>query len=194
MGQALINDLVIPEVKLVDLKGKLEGIDVLFVFGVGDGSLYRSLAPWLKKADGRYLVFIEDQEELFLKSKESLSKDPKVRVFYWKKGDEEIFQHTAWEFVLLNFGYSVLDPQHTEHAHEFFVQLEHYHRGVDLLASDCEDMGLKVLSNAIKNLQALPHSRLGQALEGKCNGVPAIICGAGPSLESCSPSAFHLKR
>ena len=50
MGQALVNDLIIPEVKLVDLKAKFDGIDVLLIFGVGDGSLYRSLSSsWLKK-------------------------------------------------------------------------------------------------------------------------------------------------
>ncbi len=185
---------MVPDVKLVDLKQKIEGSDVLLVFGVGDGAIYRSLSTWLKKEEGRYLVFIEESEEQFLKAKElPLSKDPKVRVLYRKKGDEKIFQQIAWEFVFLRFAYSVLDSQLKESAQEFFLQLEHYHRGVDLLASDCEDMGLKVLTNAIRNLSALPKSKIGQALEGKCAGLPAIVCGAGPSLNHALPLLSSLK-
>ncbi len=168
MGQTLAN---------VDL----EEIDALIAYGVGDGGLYRSLSSWLKKNENRFLIFIEEDEALFLKAKGwPLAKDPKVRLLFYKKGDVEIFQQIAWEFVFLRFGYS------SEQGEEFFAQLEHYHRGVDLLASDCEDMGVQVLSNALNNLAALPKSHLGQALEGKCAGIPAIVCGAGPSLNQAA--------
>ncbi len=194
MGQALTKDLLVPELKRVDLKARIDDADVVFVFGAGDGSAYRSLSSWLKKQEGRYLVFIEDQEELFLKAKGlPLAKDPKVRLFYFKKGDEEIFQQIAWEFVFLRFAYAIPEGFSQGTAQEFFHQMEHYHRGVDLLASDCEDMGLKVISNALKNLSALPKSKLGLSLEGKCAGMPAIVCGAGPSLESAVPLLAALK-
>jgi hypothetical protein len=194
VGQALTSDVRISDIKFIDLKSKIGDVQALFVFGVGDGVIYRTLTSWLKQNDQRYLVFIEEQEEVFLRAKESsLSKDPKVRLFYWKKGDEEIFQQISWEFVFLRFGYAVLESHNTEVAHEFFTRLEHYHRGVDLLASDCEDMGLKVLTNAIKNLEALSFSRQGQTTEARCAGMPAIVCGAGPSLNSAIPLLAQLK-
>lgn len=194
MGQALTKDLLVPEIKLADLKTKIDNVDVLLVFGVGDGALYRSLSSWLKKGEERFLIFLEEQEEIFLKAKElALSKDPNVRLYYWKEGEEDLFQQIAWEFVFLKFGYAVLEAGSNERAQHFFLQMEHYHRGVDLLASDCEDMGLKVLSNAIKNLSALPLSRLGHSLEGKCAGMPAIVCGAGPSLNNAIPLLASLK-
>lgn len=184
----------ISEVKLVDLKGKLEDFDVLCVFGVGNGALYRTLSPWLKKSDQRYLVFIEENEESFLNAKDTpLAEDPRVRLLYWKKGEEEIFQQIAWEFVFLRFGYAVLESSQAELAQHFFAQLEHYHRGVDLLASDCEDMGVKVLTNALANLQHFPRAKLGLALEGKCRGMTAIVCGAGPSLNQVVPVLATLK-
>jgi hypothetical protein len=188
VGQALISDLLIPNLKFIDLKSKIEDIDVLFVFGAPDGSLHRSLSTWLKKEDGRFLVFIEEQEELFLRTKDlPLKADPKVRLFYWKRGDEEIFQQIAWEFVFLRFGYVFPEPQLRQAAQDFFITLEHYHRGVDLLASDSEDMGVKVLKNAMKNLSVLPKVRLGSSLEGKCSQIPAIVCGAGPTLDLAAP-------
>lgn len=165
MGEALTVGLLVPEVNLSRPKEGLDNIDVLLIFGVGDGEIYRSYSSWLKKGDNRFLVFVEKQEDLFLRAKEMpLAKDPKVRIFYFKEGDEEIFQHIAWEFVFLRFGYGVQDPLLRDFAQEFFIQMEHYHRGVDLLASDCEDMGLKVLTNAMKNLSVLPRSRLGSSL------------------------------
>jgi hypothetical protein len=195
VGQALISDLLIPELKFIDLKAKkIEKIDVLFIFGVGDEILHRSLATWLKKEEGRFLIFIEEREEFFLNAKNfSLAKDPKVQIFYWQRGDEEIFQRIAWEFVFLRFGYALSELPFRQAAQEFFIQLEHYHRGVDLLASDSEDIGLKVLTNAMKNLAALPGSRLGSTLEGKCTGIPAIVCGAGPSLDQVAPLLAGMK-
>lgn len=188
MGQSLIKDLLVPEIKCVDLKADLRDVDVLVVFGGSQGATYRTLASWLKKEDSRFLIFIEEEEELVLQAQAlPLAKDPKVRLFYFKKGDEEIFQRIAWEFVFLRFAYAISDSSLKETAEEFFLLTEHYHRGVNLLASDCEDMGLRVLTNAMKNLSILPRSKLGSSLEGKCAGMPAIICGAGPSLNEAIP-------
>jgi len=181
-------------IPLVDLKSPMEGIDVLFIFGVDEGTSYRSLSSFLKKEETRFLVFITENEEALFKAKQcAFARDPKVRICYWKRGEEAIFQELAWEFVFLRFGYAALQPGEMEAAGYFFAHLEHYHRGVDLLASDCEDMGLKVLKNGVENLKVLPRSRLGQALEGKCKGIPAIICGAGPSLNQAIPYLNQLK-
>ena len=191
MGQSLTKDLLVP---VISPKAEMGDVDVLFVFGGCEESVYRSFTSWLKKGDTRFLIFIEEREELFLKAKEAaFAKDPKVRLFYYKRGDEEIFQRIAWEFVFLRFAYMEVSAPIREDAEEFFLQMEHYHRGVDLLASDSEDMGLKVLSNAMKNLSALPRSKLGASLEGKCRGMTAVICGAGPSLKEAMPLLESLK-
>lgn len=194
MSEALIAGLLVQELNLTRPREGLDDIDVLLIFGVCDGDIYRSYSSWLKKNDNRFLVFIETQEDLFLRAKEQpLAKDPKVRLFYFKNDGHEIFQHIAWEFVFLRFGYAVQDVFLREPAREFFLQMDHYHRGVDLLASDCEDMGLRVLSNVMKNLSFLPRSKLGSSLEGKCAGMTAIICGAGPSLDNAIPLLNELK-
>jgi hypothetical protein len=193
VGVSLTKDLCIPDVKWVDLRGTIRDVDVLFIYGVGSGSMYRLQSSWLKKDSGRFLVFIEESEELFLSAKQMpLANDPNVRLIA-PGSAREIYQQLAWEFVFLRFGYAVLDASHQERAQDFFVTLEHYHRGVDLLASDCEDRGLKVLGNALQNLSLLPQSKLGSALEGKCAGMPAIVCGAGPSLDATIPLLGELK-
>jgi hypothetical protein len=194
VGQALIENHLIPELKFIDLKSKIEGIDVLFIFGVDDESLQRSLSTWLKKEASRFLVFVEEQEELFLKAKNLwLKNDPQVRLFYWQRGDEGIFQQIAWEFVFLRFGYALPKPHKKQAAQEFFNAMEHFHLGVDLLASDSEDMGVKVLKNVLKNLSVLPKAYLGTSLEGKCARIPAIVCGAGPTLDQAAPVLAKMK-
>lgn len=194
MGHALVKDLWVPEPKLIDGKEGIDHADVLMIYGVGDGTNYRLLSSWLKKDQTRFLVFIEESEEVFLAAKQlPFAQDSQVRLFFFKKGEEEIFQQIAWEFVFLRFAYAVPQSHCKEAAQDFFQLMEHYHRGVDLLASDCEDMGLRVLTNAINNLSALPRARLGQSLEGKCAGMPAIVCGAGPSLNAAIPLLAELK-
>lgn len=170
---------------------KVDDVDVQLFFGVEDGSTYRSLSSWLRKKENRFLIFIEDQESAFLSAKQlPLAKDPKVRLLFFKEGDEEIFQQIAWEFVFLRFAYP---SAQTPEQEDFFYKMEHYRRGVDLLASDSEDRGLKVLKNVLQNLALLPQAKQGTSLAGKCAGMPAIICGAGPSLEEAIPLLESLK-
>lgn len=172
----------ISEVDLVDLKGSLEGIDVLIVYGVGNGALYHSLSSWLQKEEQHYLIFVEEEETAFYNAQQlPLAQDSKVRLFFAR--GEEIFSKISWEFVFLRFGYASSE----KNGLSFFSQLEEFHRRVDLLASDCQDMGVKVLSNAFSNLKHLPTSRLFHSLENRFAKIPVIVCGAGPSLNRAIP-------
>ncbi|MES2122628.1 MAG: 6-hydroxymethylpterin diphosphokinase MptE-like protein [Chlamydiota bacterium] len=157
----------------------LSDTDVLFVFG---SAAQGRLSKWLKENETRYLVFVEEEESLFLKAKENpFFSSQRVRLFYLS---EEIYSQLSWEFVLMRFGYCCEDPEREERASAFFARLEHFHRGVDLLASDSQDMGVKVLKNAYANLKHLPRSKLCDSLKNTCAGIPAILCGAGPSLDA----------
>ncbi|MCB1115514.1 MAG: DUF115 domain-containing protein [Chlamydiia bacterium] len=52
----------------------------------------------------------------------------------------------------------------------------------ELTVSHYRDFGKTFLNNCIKNSSL--SSKNGRALKGKFEGVPAVICGAGPSLET----------
>lgn len=54
----------------------------------------------------------------------------------------------------------------------------------ELLLADYADFGAKILSNAFANVRYLNKSLSGSALFGKFKNIPAIICGAGPSLQN----------
>jgi hypothetical protein len=74
-----------------------------------------------------------------------------------------------------------------------FSKVEYYHCGIDLIVSDLQDMGVTVLKNVMDNQKKILSSFLGQSLQGKCRQIPAIICGAGPSLNHEIPLLETLK-
>ncbi len=182
---------------LLDLKGDLSQIDLVCVYGIGDASVYRQLRSWLQKEEQRFILFIEDDEEHFLKMKDaSWTKDPKIRLFFYQEGYEEIFKEIAWEFLFLKFGFFAVAEyaeRKGEKMVEIFSKVEHYHRGIDLVASDFQDMGVAVLKNVMENQKRLASSLLGQSLQGACCQIPAVICGAGPSLDLQIPLLAALK-
>ncbi len=63
----------------------------------------------------------------------------------------------------------------------------------DLLIADYQDLGVQVLSNVFSNISKLKQSKKGEALFRKFKKIPAVICGAGPSLEKQIPLLKELK-
>lgn len=149
--------------------------DVLCVYGAV--ALYDSLRSWLDGGE-RTLVFIEEEEKTFLRAKQlPLSADPKVRLYYYQKGNSELLRQIAWEFLYLKIGYCGDEA--------FFRELATFQTAAFTLASDWSDRGEKVVRNLLRNAQYAALS--GLSLKDACKGMPAIVCGAGPSLNQAMP-------
>jgi len=188
VGQAL--DQSFPFLKKEQLHSQLEQLDAVCLFGSSDDSLL----SWVEQSKERALIFLEEDEHLFLKAKSgALSDHPQVRILYYSKENLELFKQIAWEFVFLRWGYFVLEGGCPERAQECFALLEQYHLRVDLLASEYQDRGLKVLSNVFSNLSLVRQSKRGSSLEGSCRGMTAVVCGAGPSLNKVAPLLSQLQ-
>ncbi len=178
---------------LTDLKGDISSVEVLIVYGIEDGAIYQSLQKWLREDPSRYLIFIEDNEERFLQMKEL--KDPKLRLYFYQEDNDTFFKEIAWEFVFLKFSYAVSQEyarEKVEKMNALFFQLHHYHEGVNLLASDSRDMGAAVFKNILQNQKHLAGSVLAESLRMRCKGIPAVICGAGGSLDHALDSIQSL--
>jgi hypothetical protein len=159
--------------------------DVLCIYSAA--SLYESLCPWLS-GEERTLVFIEEEEEMFLRAKQlPLAHDPKVRLFYHQKGSVELLRQIAWEFLYLKIGYFAS----SEEGKAFFQELSTFQTAAFTLASDWSDRGEKVVYNLLRN--AHYSSLSGLSLKDACKGMPAIICGAGPSLNQAIPLLTELR-
>ncbi|MCI5052386.1 MAG: DUF115 domain-containing protein [Simkaniaceae bacterium] len=80
---------------------------------------------------------------------------------------DQIYNEVAWKYLFCSYEVIGDDPKISE-----------YMDGVSLVASDKRDFGVQVYVNLRANMQSRVRN-----LRGKLWGVPAIVCGAGPSLD-----------
>ena len=171
----------------------LEGTQVLFVYGVGLGYYHEAAKEWLSRDVGHYLVFIEDDLAVLRRLFETergkcLLEDPQVQLHYFDDFDKDgaaMFEWLCWFFILLHFDVSALrlyEQINPQRLSELRLRLFHDSVRNGTLANEYMHFSRPFFHNFYINLAELPHSHHGNALFGKFKGVPAIICGAGPSL------------
>lgn len=159
--------------------------EVICVYGLPDPELYRDLKEWLNENQDSYVIFLEEDEHSLLHFP---IEHERIRVCYSE--NEAALKKLAWEFVFLKFEYldtpgnSLKNP---EKMKKLFAKLSFFQEGIHLVASDFKEKGIDRLHNYLHNAELMERAFLGQALFGKFRGVPALICGAGPSLEKEIP-------
>ncbi len=148
--------------------------EVVCLYGVEGLSTFQE---WLAEDPKRSLVCLEDDERLLAAF--AFVQNPQLR-FYLIAEETclEVFKQIAWEFIFSRFSYHV----HPSKKDDLLTQMKSMQVGVELLASDYRDLGTKILRNVRLNMPLLSQARKGQALKERFKGVPALICGAGPSL------------
>ena len=134
-----------------------------------DEARIEKLLPWVRAQKDRFIVVLETSS-LFLLKKVLF---PEVDVYVFNKENQrEVFEGIALKYIFLPFSYegdsSVLDV---------FIRIQ---TEVSYRVADCADQGVQAFRNIRHNLKT-DFCRADE-LFGKFKGVPAIICGAGPSL------------
>lgn len=145
----------------------------LLCYGL-NSSVYEKALPWLNANPKRRLVFVEEDRE-----KSLLSEDRRVKLFYIDSPlqMELIAREIAWQAVFLEP--AIIDAIGSEMFQPFKKCFEECHRAANLLLSDGAEWGVPLARNARKNLKK-PFKR---ALDLHFEKIPAVIVGAGPSLE-----------
>ncbi len=98
---------------------------------------------------------------------------------------EESAKELAWKNLWQPITFHLqegLNPEHKVSGEHFFTALAETKLGVDLVASEYCDLGIRALQNIWKNLLLLPKAHNLLSLKDSMRGVPVCICGAGPSL------------
>jgi hypothetical protein len=170
----------------------LDGINVLFVYGVAEGNYYKAAYEWVKKKDHR-LIFLEDDLYVIYKLLSTelggeLVHDKNVSLYYFDSVEDakETMLSLRWEFLTKKIEVSCLDfylkkkSEKYQHLRHRILNDQSLHNS---LVKEYLDFGAAFFLNFYKNLKLLPGSFSGNSLFGKFKNVPAIICGAGPSLE-----------
>ncbi len=167
----------------------LKDKDVLCVYGLGLGHSYKFLKKWLHKKRERDLIFVEDLSFLlaFLKTANAreILLDPKVHL-YFKLKDEKVADFT--DGIAIDFPFQKMAiVQSLEKKEAPFLEFKQKFLRANVYFSALQIE--KIYScmqwkNFISNLLKLSSSFSLSALKGKFKNIPALICGAGPSLYS----------
>lgn len=175
----------------------LTNIQVLYVFGIGLGYYYEAASSWLHQNKSRRLIFLEDDLSVifrFLETRqcEVILQDPQVRLLYFEEidADWQVFYWLVWSYLFEESLISALDAYARERQALFsLIQRKMAFEQTDKKARALEDLeyGAILFNNYYRNLFELPYAYLGSRLFGKFNKIPAIICGAGPSLNGHLP-------
>lgn len=182
----------------------LKVANAIYIYGVGLGYYYEAAKEWLRANPHRFLIFLEDDLEVIHRLFETergsrLLHDPQVILHYWS--DDESSYSVGIDKLLSHFSlheYEITSlesyKQHRQRELSkltdqiaFFCVLNKYE------TAEYSHFGLTFFNNFYRNMLYLPHSYSGDTLFGKFSGIPAIICGAGPSLGKNVEVLRHLK-
>lgn len=180
----------------------LQGIDVLFIFGIGSGLAYEVAQTWLKADKNRCLVFLENQIHVlahFLHSKTAttLLNDLQVDIYDVSNFESEknLIRELTQNYLLKTYQVAAI-PSYQNKFDNFFSLLT---RTISLEMTEQEYLleytyfGVHFFQNFYPNLLKLPSAHPGYALFNQFEGIPAIICGAGASLTTSIPELKELK-
>ncbi len=161
----------------------LEREEVFYFWGLSD-EVYFACKEWLKKGENQ-LVFLEDDSGIiasFLQNQTALEilSNPQVHIELFSKKAADI-ETLANRFPVRRMEFSGFTSKKnlkkirleflrkTALAHGLYMDRLHGHQP---------------FHNFVENLAHLPSSFYANGLKGAFPDVPAVICGAGPSLES----------
>lgn len=165
---------------------------VIFVYGLGLGYYYEAAKAWLKQHPHHALIFLEEDLSVIFRLCETdlgwqLLKDPQVQVIFLRDShsNKSIFNELTWSYYETSYIISCL-RFYQEANPEGFLQLQHeinYHfERKKVVVDEYLNLGVVFFRNFYPNLLELPHAYWGNGLFNCFSQVPAIICGAGPSL------------
>lgn len=188
----------------------LKEITTLFVYGIGAyGEAFFALRPWLQGNEGRTLVFLVDDfaaARSFLEgaeARELLTHQQVVfKLFHFPSSEEAwglLQKELEWIFKTAALGKSRwASPLNGADAvmermqvlkKWFQRNLDEWLRTYHVYLVDHKE----ALDSYYPNLLELLNAKCGQTMRGAFAGLPAVICGAGPSLAQHLDKLRHLQ-
>ncbi len=179
-----------------------ENSSLTYVFGLPDESFFEEARAHLKGK--KALVFLEDDLHLlktFLETKlaSKVLSHPKMHLIPFRDLNEEIpiaLEELMWHFVQKRFDF-LLSPYYEKTRRDEFLTfcdtLSFRTQRLKQILDEYFILGAPFFYNFYKNIRKLKDSYLGDHLFGKFKKIPAVIVGAGPSLEKQIPLLKSLK-
>lgn len=172
---------------------ELEDIETLFVYGIGLGGAFLQAASWLRGNPNRRLIFLEDDLEMIYRFFETelateILKETQVSLVYFQnlEASRPALLDLFWQYFHSTFSVLATPFYQQKKTREFSDLTHEIHYTISQLQGNVEEylrFGVTYFRNFYPNTLKLHDSYLGNSLFGKFKDIPAIICGAGPSLE-----------
>lgn len=171
----------------------LRGVQVIYVYGLGLGYAYEAAKAWLEEDQNHYIVFIEDDLQAlrhFLRTDRAKEMLFNRHAFLFYVEDEmatlNMLSKAALYFVGQKYLYTGL-RRSIERKPAAYVECRSqigFYSAMHLmwLQDTVLSYGVLFYSNYVPNFLNVQGSYFAEGLAGKFKGIPAIICGAGPSL------------
>ena len=165
---------------------------IYLIFGLDLGYIFRMAQDLLKKVPDLFLVYLEDDPEVIhrfleLDGVDQFLTHPQCRLYYISdNNDEAVLNHLAVMSVFKNPLFTAIDSYRThkqQKLSELQAKFSYFLNYKNTIVAEYGKFGSQFIYNFFKNMLLLPKSLQTQPLKDQYKGIPAIICGAGPSLE-----------
>lgn len=162
----------------------LQGIDAVLIWHVG---IDTQCIDWLKKHSSTQVIFVEnDPERLqnFLAHPKAsfLLQHSRVQFFF------NDFEQLGYELIFSSYTHAFWQSTSQQEKIEFEKKCEQSQRAAEAFFSWVQDFGEKSFENFFHNILQKKKIFSIQRMEKKASILPAIICGAGPSLKEACPT------
>lgn len=171
----------------------LENVEVLFVYGLGLGYYYLPLKEWLQANKKRQLIFIEDNLAVIARFLETslateILKNVQVQISYVPnlQDDEGVLEALYWSTMMAKLKIAALrsyEEKKKTFYEELRIKIAYDSALKNALLDEYLRFGAGFFRNFYPNILKLHKSYWGNQLFNQFQKIPAIICGAGPSLE-----------
>lgn len=164
-------------------------VSLLYVLGL-DPFIYEKAFPWLEEQPSRHIVFLENNPlrmSQALHTHTDLFENRQVHIDWLGLSDPmQKAEALAEKYSVSNFSLHVHPDFTMKSLAKFKKRLTELSLMHEAMLSEIV-FSEKLFENFYQNLPHIFDSFPVTALQGKFENIPAIICGAGPSLEKSIP-------
>lgn len=175
---------------------KMSDLEAIYIYGLGLGYYYFPFKEWLAEDKERDLIFIEENLSVlkaFLEMEHAgeILAHPQVHIRFNldKKRLTSFVQECAHSFPVEKIGVIALGSYKKQFRSRFYNLRLKLHRQTTVEHALFHENRYynHFFDNFIPNFYRMESSFDGNGLKDAFKGIPAIVCGAGPSLEGDLP-------
>jgi hypothetical protein len=172
-----------------------DGIDILYVYGVGLGSHYVAIKEWLCQKKERVCIFLEDDLSVLytlfcLPVGRDILQNPQVHIYYAPNisSFDAVLEECAMRWMSDRIEFTAIfsyEKGRKKKLQSMRLKLLRSSTLIHIAISESLHYHL-LMENILSNFFSIPHSFHANKWKGICKGIPAVICGAGVSLAQVS--------